>query len=600
LRISNEPALVFCSTKRFAKLPNMIEATFGSRHLQAKGLPTRFQSPVQVLTATNHDEVFPLLTASAAAAGAGNWVALLLTYEAAPAFDLVMKTRPASGLPLAWAGIFSTPADEPVDTVGAGYEVGAWSPLVNRSDFSNAIDQIREFIAAGHTYQVNYTFPLQASFKGDALTWFRDLCRAQGAQYCAYFDLGRYQILSISPELFFEQDGDTIRTRPMKGTIKRGRWSEEDDLMARQLVESAKDRAENVMIVDLLRNDLGRIAVPGSVDVTQLFALERYETLWQMTSTIEATARFGVSFPELMGRLFPCGSITGAPKIRTMEIIRDLEPFPRGVYTGTLGFLRPDSSSVFNVAIRTVVIDSETGIAKFGVGGGITYDSTAEREYQECLVKSSFLTTPPVEFELLESILLEAGSFVLLERHLARMRASAEYFGFRFFEAEIRKELNKTIAEHSSGSWKIRLLVSRKGNVRTEVLKLESPGQQRLRIALASAPVDTRDRFLFHKTTNRTVYDRALAARPDCDDVILWNEAGEVTESTIANVVIRIGDQLFTPPRAAGLLAGTLREQSLIEGKILERPIHRDELLRASEIFLINSVMGWRRAALVS
>ena len=578
----------------------MIEATFGSRHLQAKGLPTRFQSPVQVLTATSHDEVFPLLTAAAAAARAGNWVALLLTYEAAPAFDPAMKTRPATGLPLAWAGIFCAPSDDPVETVDAEYEVGPWSPLVNRSDFSNSIDQIREFIAAGDTYQVNYTFPLQASFKGNSLSWFRDLCRAQGAQYCAYFDLGRYQILSISPELFFEQDSDTIRTRPMKGTIKRGRWAEEDVLMSRQLGESAKDRAENVMIVDLLRNDLGRIAVPGSVNVTQLFALERYETLWQMTSTIEATVRSGVSFPELMGRLFPCGSITGAPKIRTMEVIRDLEPFPRGVYTGTLGFLRPDSSSVFNVAIRTVVIDSETGIATFGVGGGITYDSTAEREYQECLVKSSFLTSSPVEFELLESILLEAGSFVLLASHLARMRASAEYFGFGFLEAEIRRELNRTIADHSSGSWKVRLLVSRQGNVRTEVLKLESPAEQILRVAFASAPVDTRDRFLFHKTTNRMVYDKALAARPDCDDVILWNETGEVTESTIANVVMPIGDQLFTPSLTAGLLAGTLREQLLGEGKIRERPIHRDELQRASEIFLINSVTGWRRAVLVS
>ncbi|HKR58517.1 MAG TPA: aminodeoxychorismate synthase component I [Pyrinomonadaceae bacterium] len=578
----------------------MIEATFGSRHLQAKALPTRFHSPLKVLTATSHDEIYPLLAAAAAAARAGNWVALLLTYEAAPAFDPAMKTREATGIPLAWAGIFSTPEEHRDETIARDYEVGPWTPLVSRAEFSTAIDQIRELIAAGHTYQVNYTFPLQASFRGDSLSWFRDLCRAQGAEYCAYFDLSRYQVLSISPELFFEQEGQTIRTRPMKGTIKRGRWTEEDVLLARQLSESVKDRAENVMIVDLLRNDVGRIAVTGSVNVKQLFALERYETLWQMTSTIEAAVRSDIAFPEMMGRLFPCGSITGAPKIRTMEIIRELEPFPRGVYTGTLGFLRPDGSAVFNVAIRTIVVDSETGLATFGVGGGITYDSTAEREYEECLVKSSFLASKPIQFDLLETMLLEAGKLVLLERHLTRMRASAEYFGFTYPEAEICGGLVRTVANHASGRWKIRLLVSREGNVRTEVHEMESTSEQRLRVALAQEPVDSSDKFLFHKTTNRAIYERALAARPDCDDVILWNEAGEVTESTIANVVICLGNQLFTPPRSAGLLAGTLREQLLVEGKILERPIYRDELQRSSEIFLINSVSGWRRATLVS
>jgi para-aminobenzoate synthetase/4-amino-4-deoxychorismate lyase len=577
----------------------MIEATFGSRDLQAQGLPTHFQSPLKVLTAHRLEEVCPLLKAAEAAAKADHWVALLLSYEAAPAFDRAMTTRPAKGLPLGWAAVFDSPASTPLQSIAEAYEVGPWTPRVSRESFASAISQIRELIAAGDTYQVNYTFPLVAEFQGDAHAWFRNLCRAQGAEYCAYFDLGRFKVLSVSPELFFELEGRTITTRPMKGTIGRGRWLAEDVQMAERLAASAKDRAENVMIVDLLRNDLGRVAVAGSVNVKRLFELERYETLWQMTSTIEATLRGEVDFAELMARLFPCGSITGAPKIRTMEIIRDLEPFPRGVYTGTLGFLRPGGSAVFNVAIRTIVIDSEDGLATFGVGGGITYDSTAEREYEECLVKSSFLNSKPVEFELLESMLLEAGRFFLLERHLERMKAAATYFGFCFPEMKIRLELEQIARRHAQGSCKTRLLVSRCGEVRTETQQREEVQPAAVRVALAARPVSANDKFLFHKTTNRAVYDDAMGSRPDCDDVILWNEAGEVTESTVANVVVSFDGQLYTPPPEAGLLAGTLRAELIAAGKIDERVIRVADLPGASEIFLINSVSGWRQALLV-
>ena len=576
----------------------MIEATFGSREMQAQGLPTYFESPLKILTANRHEEVQPLLKAAEAEALAGHWVALMLSYEAAPAFDRAMKTRPASGLPLGWAAVFAAPAKTIPAIVADEYEVGPWTPLVTREEFVNAISEIRELIAAGDTYQVNFTFPLVAAFKGDARAWFRNLCRAQGAEYCAYFDLGRYKLLSVSPELFFALEGRKITTRPMKGTIGRGRWLAEDVQMAERLAESAKDRAENVMIVDLLRNDVGRVAIPGSVNVKRLFDLERYETLWQMTSTIEATLRSDVDFAELVARLFPCGSITGAPKIRTMEIIRDLEPFPRGVYTGTLGFLQPGGAAVFNVAIRTITIDAEEGVATFGVGGGITYDSTAEREYEECLVKSSFLNSKPVEFQLLESLLLEDGSFFLLERHLERMKHSATYFGFYFPEAEIRSKLEHIVADHAEGSWKIRLLVSRNGEVSIETQAREDL-KQPIRVALAVKPVSAGDRFLFHKTTNRSVYDDAIASRPDCDDVILWNEAGEVTESTIANVVVSLGGRFYTPQRHSGLLAGTLREELLTTGKISERLIRREDLSEATEIFLINSVSKWRQALLV-
>jgi len=577
----------------------MIEATFGSPDVQARKLPLRFDSPIEILTATQLSDVLPLLKAVEAASKSGHWVALMLCYEAAPAFDAALKTRSPGELPLAWAAVFDHPSQDNSNNDSGPYEAGQWTPRVSRAEFGNAIARIHELIASGDTYQVNYTFPLTAKFSGDSHSWFRNLSEAQGATYCAYFDLGRFKMLSLSPELFFEIKGRTILTRPMKGTIKRGRWPEEDKYFAGRLEQSAKDRAENVMIVDLLRNDLGRVSVNGSVKVSRLFEIERYETLWQMTSTIEATLRDDLTLPELMRGLFPCGSITGAPKVRTMEIIRDLEPYPRGVYTGTLGFLRPGGDATLNVAIRTVVIDSELGEATFGVGGGITYDSTAESEYEECLVKSSFLNTAHVEFQLLESLLLENGEWFLLERHLARMRATADYFGFHLNEAEVSSELNRISSDRSGGRWKVRLLSTKDGKCNAEAIELRAPCEEPLRVGLAAEPVNTNDRFLFHKTTNRAVYDKALASRDDCDDVILWNEKGEVTESTIANVVVMIGDDYFTPPRASGLLAGTFREELLAKGKIRERVIHREELNKAREIYLINSVQKWRKVLLV-
>jgi para-aminobenzoate synthetase/4-amino-4-deoxychorismate lyase len=269
---------------------------------------------------------------------------------------------------------------------------------VGRDEYDRAVARIQELIAAGDTYQVNYSFPLSTPFSGDAYELYRNLCLAQGAPYSAYLDLGRFKVLCLSPELFFERRGNHVITKPMKGTVKRGRWLAEDLKLAQWLRESAKDRAENVMIVDLLRNDLGKVAVPGSVSVSSLFDVERFETVWQMTSTVEATLKEGTTLVDLMTALFPCGSVTGAPKIRTMQIIRELERFPRGAYTGAIGFLKPGGDCIFNVAIRTVVVDTETNTATFGVGGGVTIDSTADREYEECLVKSRFLHVNFVPF----------------------------------------------------------------------------------------------------------------------------------------------------------------------------------------------------------
>lgn len=527
-------------------------------------------------TANRIEDVISVLEFAEREALSGSSVAVMLSYEAAPAFDPAFVTHPPSEFPLAWASVLNDTNDE--DHCAPASPV-TWTPLVTRDEYDLSVNRIQELIAAGDTYQVNYSFPLTSSFKGNPRAWYRDLCIAQGAEYSVYLDLGRYQVLCLSPELFFARRGNHVITRPMKGTVRRGRWPAEDRELAHWLANSEKDRAENVMIVDLLRNDLGKVSVPGSVRVSSLFDLERFETVWQMTSTVESTLHDGTSLVDLMRALFPCGSITGAPKIRTMQIIRELERFPRGAYTGAIGLLKPGGDCVFNVAIRTVVIDTETGVATFGVGGGVVIDSTAEREYEECLVKSRFLRSTTREFQLFESILLEDGEYFLLEDHLARLNESAEYFGFA---TRINADWEGIATKHPKGSFKVRLVLWKDGRFETQVVPVEGEIK---RVKLATEPVDSSDRFLYHKTTRRR----------GRDNEIFWNERGEITESSIANIVVEIDGELCTPPIECGLLPGVFRKHLLAQGKIKERVITIEEFQSAHEFFLINSVRKWIR-----
>lgn len=561
----------------------MTTVIFGSRESVPGGWRLALENPRETRTATRIEAVLSVLGFAEKRARAGAYVAVMISYEAAAAFDSVLTTHEPGEFPLAWAGVFETGGEPVADTSGEFVSHG-WKPGISKTEYDSAVSTIRDLIAAGDTYQVNYSFPLTSSFSGDAYAWYRELCLAQGAPYSVYLELGRYRVLCLSPELFFSRSGDRVVTRPMKGTKTRGRWLDEDLEHAAWLRESPKDRAENVMIVDLLRNDLGKVSVPGTVRVSSLFDVERYETVWQMTSTVESTLRPGTSLVELLRALFPCGSITGAPKIRTMQIIRELEPSPRGVYTGAIGFLRPGGDCIFNVAIRTVVIDTQTNVATFGVGGGVTIDSTAAGEYEECLVKSRFLETNPVEFELFESMLVEDGEIFLLERHIERLKASASYFGFNFNEEALLASLSNIPSPRA----KLKLTLRKDGRLTTETSRIIDYPEPK-RVALAAKPVDSSDRFLFHKTTNRDYPD----------DVIFYNERGEVTESGVANIVVRLGEQLFTPPVSCGLLAGTFRNHLIDNGELLERVITVEELRNAKEFFLINSVQKWMKAELI-
>jgi para-aminobenzoate synthetase / 4-amino-4-deoxychorismate lyase len=582
----------------------MRTALFESGGRARQGWRAGFDQPQAVHIAHTHREVLPVIQLAEAAALAGRWVAMMLSYEAAGAFDPAMKTHSLSDFPLAWAAVFAEPASSASApssaTPPAAHQVSSWQPQVSQAEYIKSITNIHERIIAGDTYQVNYTFPLKSRFRGDAWSWYGDLKQAQQADYCAYIDLGRYLILCLSPELFFERQGDHLTTRPMKGTRSRGRWLEEDDEQAARLRASAKERAENLMIVDLLRNDLGKISVIGSVGVPQLFAVERYPTVLQMTSEVTSRCRPGTRLADIFQALFPCGSITGAPKLRTMEIIRELEPGPRRIYTGAIGYLRPGGDCVFNVAIRTLLLDRATDEVTFGVGGGITFDSTAAAEYEECALKASFLTRRATEFQLVETLLLEEGVYFLLERHLDRIAASARYFGFSWNDAAMRKDLADICLAHQQGKWKVRLLSSDEATVAATAERIDLDRAKPYAVAFAAEPVDGRDPALFHKTTDRRRYEKELQRRPDCDDIIFWNEGGEVTESSIANVVLISEGRKWTPPRASGLLRGTFADALLDAGELCERTIYKDELLRARTFYLINSVRKWMEAVLVN
>jgi len=542
-----------------------------------------------------------VLAAAQKAAASGRWVAGWVAYESAPGFDPALVVRPPRpGLPLAWFGVFEERV--PIEPVGirsvgpAEYTVSGWSPSIGVSRYEDGVRTIRRHIADGNTYQVNYTFRLGASFAGSALGLYRDMSVSQRGAYGAFLDAGRFQVASASPELFYRRRGRQITTKPMKGTVRRGRWPDEDAELLRWLEASEKDRAENLMIVDLLRNDLGRIAEFGTVEVERLFETERYETVWQATSTITAEVTDGVTDSDVFGALFPSGSVTGAPKPRTTEIIADLEQSPRGVYCGAIGYLAPPGSggvdARFNVAIRTVVIDSDEGTAEFGVGGGITWDSSPKGEYEEARDKARVLVERRPDFELLETLRFEVdGGFLWLQEHLDRMAASAAYFGFDFDEAACRSALHDAVSGAGVGPHRVRLISDRNGSVKAEAAALEDAPVSAT-VAVDDEPVSSRNVFLFHKNTRRAVYDERLGRHAGADDVLLINERGEVTESTVANVLVKIADRWHTPPLDSGCLPGIYRAQLLEKAEVSERVITVPELRQAEAIELVNSVRG--------
>jgi para-aminobenzoate synthetase/4-amino-4-deoxychorismate lyase len=544
---------------------------------------------------TDIDDVHNALQKIERLVNENNWHAAgFVSYEAAPAFDDALHVISADDFPLLWFGMYPEPriikTSEIIKDL-RGLATLNWHTGITRESYNTAIEKVKENIAQGKTYQVNYTMRLNSDFSGGEWDLFLSLAQTQN-KYAAYIDTGRFVICSASPELFFKLDGNKIYSHPMKGTAKRGRTTLEDNAQANWLKSSLKNRAENVMIVDMIRNDLGRIAEIGSVHVPELFKIEKYPTLFQMTSTVQA--KTDASLDEIFSALFPCASITGAPKISTMNIIAELETTPRKIYTGSIGFISPNRKAQFNVAIRTALIDRENKTAEYGVGGGIVWDSTSADEYSEALLKARVLTEIPRPFELIETLLWTAeDGFFLREKHLARMQDSADYFSFPFSSAEFENQIDG-LAKHFTSPQRVRVLSNKLGQIKIETRDFQTQ-EKIFKVRLAEKPVDSKNVFLFHKTTQRDMYSPVPAG---FDDLLLWNENDELTEFTIGNLVVELDGEFFTPPISCGVLAGTFRSHLLETGKIRERVIRKDELGNYSKLFLVNSVRKWVEARL--
>jgi para-aminobenzoate synthetase/4-amino-4-deoxychorismate lyase len=553
------------------------------------GLRRVFSAPMGLIRAETGAQVPSALAAVEAALGQGHHVAGWLGYELGYALEPRLA-GPSGSAPLLQLGIFGAPGGEAPPVAGRAY-AGPLHPEWDEAAYASRFTQVKDYIAAGDIYQANLSFRARFPFQGEPRALYEQLRAQSGAAHCAYVDFfdeknGGPHILSLSPELFFDLNGDgRITARPMKGTLaRRG-----DDAAERnELAASAKDRAENLMIVDLIRNDLSRIAEPGSVEVSDLFQVETYPTLHAMVSTVTAKKRKQAGVADILRALFPCGSITGAPKIRAMEILRQLETSPRGAYCGAIGYFAPDGSARFNVAIRTLTVLGDRG--ELGIGGGVVQDSRMASEYAECLLKAQFFETARKPLELIETLRWENG-FARRESHLARMKLSAGLFGIPFDGATARMALESAIAG-KAGQWRVRLILN-EGGVYNATAHDLADNPPHWTYMISPQRTESRDVFLRHKTNWRELYESEMQ-RLGTDEVIFLNERDELTEGARSNIFIRRGDILLTPPLSAGVLDGRLRAELIAEGKAREVMLTPDDL--TGEVYFGNSLRGLIRA----
>ncbi len=561
-----------------------------------------FRAPLDIIACHDYGEIDGLFRQMEAALARGHYLAGWIAYEAG--YALEPKLRPLApaltDLPLAWFGVFTAPdfAPESTENIDAVLIDGI-TPGVDKARYETAIAAIKSYLVAGDVYQINFTFPLNFSLQGWPDDLFARLRRAQPVAYGAHIHNDDWDILSLSPELFFQKREAQLTARPMKGTAPRGRTLDEDKKIAEALRGDAKSQAENLMIVDLLRNDLSRLAEPGSVEVPALFDIETYRTLFQMTSTVSARIVPETPLRTLFTSLFPCGSVTGAPKIRAMEIIRDLEQAPRGVYTGAIGYITPERDMTFSVPIRTLTLKPESRRARrwrgsLGIGSGIVIDSATDAEYQECLLKAAFLTTAAPAFDLVETLRWQPdGGFLRLDAHLQRLSQSAAYFRFAIAHDAIKAALDDLAASLPPSPHRVRLLLSERGVIALTASPL-SPAPAALRLCVSKVVVNTRDAFLYHKTTARLPYQQALreARALQCFEAVLTNERGELTEGSFTNIFVERDGVLLTPPLSAGLLPGILRAELLKSGRAREATLYPADLRSATRLYIGNSLRG--------
>jgi para-aminobenzoate synthetase/4-amino-4-deoxychorismate lyase len=574
-----------------------------------------YAEPERVISASSPEEVEAALDEVSAGLARGLHAAGFFSYELGYCLEPKLRDLlPADRrVPLFWISLFRPPL--PLDDASTrawldahgGTERAKISDLTlswMREQYVSAFDKVEDYISAGDVYQINLTFKYRFAFEGNPVALYAALRRKQRVAYGALISAPDFSVLSLSPELFFRREAKHMSTRPMKGTAPRGRTPREDARLKTWLAMDEKQRAENLMIVDLLRNDLGRVAKIGSVEVTDLFTVETYRSVHQMTSGISAELRSDMGLKDMLRALFPCGSVTGAPKVRAMEIINELEADPRGVYTGAIGHIAPSGDAQFNVAIRTVVLAADSG--EMGIGSGIVADSKADSEFEECLLKAQFLTRPDAPFALIETIRYERSTgFHLLERHLARLQSSAGYFGYPFSREAVLAALEAEAARVEAPVAMLRLLLAEDGTITVTSTAIELPTKGTVwRFVISDQRLDEKDPFFYHKTTRRQFYDGEMErqkALTGCDEVVFLNKKGELTEGTRTNLFIEIDGRLFTPALTCGLLPGTLREEllDLPRAAASEAVLTPQDLLTADRIYLGNSVRGLVRAELL-
>jgi len=561
------------------------------------------------LRADSLDDVTDVVRRAEEAARCGLFVAGFVSYESASAFDGGLKVRERDAawcgqLPLAWFGLYRgssitslrLPRDARVS------REATWKANVSKEAYLSKVRSVLGDIEDGTVYQVNLTNSIVSDRASDHRSLYRQLLTAQEPAYGALFELDDFAVVSASPELFIEWEASVLRSRPMKGTIRRGRWFEEDYELARQLRESRKETAENIMIVDLIRNDMGKVAQTGTVHVSQLRSLEAFPNVWQLVSEVECVTKPAIQLLDIFAAMFPCGSVTGAPKQSAMDIIADLEHDERGVYCGAIGLLGPSPHGVharFSVAIRTAVIDQRSGRARFGSGGGIVADSQPESEYREMVLKADMLSTVSSRpFRLLETFRHSPGVVNdNLSRHLDRLTHSAEFFGFR-----VRPNLATWVALRLNNvdyEARVRLLLARNGKLELQSAPAPAPRRAPIRLMVDEDPVSSDSIMLFHKTTQRYAYTMRRRRCPEADDVIMVNERGECTEVTIANLAIRKGDTWLTPPLSSGCLPGIERARLIEQGELVEATITPEDLRFCDAVAVVNSLRGWQDAVLI-
>jgi para-aminobenzoate synthetase/4-amino-4-deoxychorismate lyase len=577
----------------------------------AGALSLLFTEPADVIIAETEDEIAPAFAALEAGLSQGLYAAGFFSYELGYALEprLHHLMPRARNVPLVWFGLYREPramTEAQVDqwlrthTRSGSYQFSSVTRAWTKDEYVARFAKVQDMIRAGDIYQLNLTFKARFRLCGSPMTFYRDLRQRQRVAHGGIVDTGTVTVLSASPELFIEQQGRRIFTRPMKGTAPRGGSDQADSAARHDLASSAKQRAENLMIVDLMRNDIGRISEIGSVEVTDLFTVETFRTLHQMTSGVAATLKEGITLLDVFRAIFPPGSVIGAPKIRAMELIAEYETEPRGVYCGAIGMIAPDRSARFNVAIRTPVIFRD-GTGEMGIGSGVVYDSEGAKEYDECLLKLKFLTDPPTSFELIETLLWErAKGYYLLDRHLDRLATSARYFSFALDLDAARQTLERAVADSEAERLRVRLLLAEDGriSITTAVMPPADPSAV-LRYVISPTRLDSSDSFLFHKTTRRELYDQEWKHYNEtmgADEVIYLNERGELAEGSRTNIFVERDGTLLTPPLPAGLLPGVLRAELLASGRAVEQTLQPADLDNAEAVFLGNSVRGLMRA----